>query len=164
MTFGDHRWTRTLPIGLPRLNEQEKWFSSSLALSTNVVAGIVDRLFSIIPFNLIALNVTTLVLCGPITHSSTRPKPDSCHLPCDIPTDIRLSACAWCSEPLFIIRHRCRMVVYPLETSHAFFNFSRCISLGLNSGSTLYPIPLDHPIGLTLYRSDPFRYFLLPYP
>ena len=51
-----------------------RWFSSSLALG----ADIVDKLFSDLPCNVIALFVTTLLIqCGPITHSSTGSKPDS---------------------------------------------------------------------------------------
>src|SRR3954469_3883521 len=70
-------------------------------LGINVVADIVDKLFPNKPCVVTALNATTLVQRGPITHSSTGPKPDSCHRPCNIPSDIRLSAYAWQSGPPF---------------------------------------------------------------
>ena len=58
-----------------------KWFSSSLALGTNVVANITDRLSSDLPCYHNRANVSTLSAFnphgGPITHSSTGSKPDS---------------------------------------------------------------------------------------
>ena len=76
-------------------------------------------------------------------------------LPCDIQLDIRLSAYAWFSGPLFILHHRHRMFAYPLETSCIFFCFPRCVSLSLNSRNTLYLIPLECPGWLTLCPFDP---------
>src|ERR1041385_2666504 len=71
---------------------------------------------------MITWNVTTfLIQCGPITHSSTGSKPDSCRLPCDIRPDIMLMPDAM--DPSFIIRHRHRMHAYPLETFLTFLCF-----------------------------------------
>ena len=57
-----------------------KWFSSSLALGTDVVADITDRLSSGLAY-MIVQDVTALPTFnphgGPITHSSTGSKPDS---------------------------------------------------------------------------------------
>src|SRR3954470_6372741 len=105
----------------------------STAPGTAVVADIADKLFSYKPCIVIVNYVATLLIqYGPITHSSTGPKPDSCHLPCDIRPDIMLMPDAL--DPFFfIIRYRHRMLAYPPETSHTFFCFSRCISLSLNS-------------------------------
>ena len=126
-------------------------------------------------FNLIALNVTTLVQCGPITHSSTRPKPDSLLPPCfrgyfpvlDLVCNSRatyliifsLMSCSVLMPvamyPSFVIRHRHRMHAYPFETPHTFFCFSQCTSLSLNSEDTLYALTSDNLGWLTRYPSDP---------
>ena len=119
-----------------------KWFSLSLALGTDVVADITDRLPSDMPClhdHARRLRLPTFnPHSGPITHSSTGSKPDSpvhplfpklfltCGLVCnsratfwwDHQFGIRRNTYSHCSKPLSHFRIRQRTIAYAHETSH----------------------------------------------
>ena len=71
-----------------------EWFSSSLALGTDVVADITDRLPLTCLAYIIVQDVTALPTFnphgGPITHSSTGSKPDS-----PVHLDDKVIPCSW---------------------------------------------------------------------
>ena len=76
---GSHQWTRTFP-NFPPLQWVGKWFSSSLALGTDIVADIADRIPSDMPcYHDRARCHRSFYFNphgGPITHSSTGSEPD----------------------------------------------------------------------------------------
>ena len=115
-----------------------KWFSSSLALGTDVVANITDM----IPSNRLCCHIrannTVLPTLDRHPHSSTGSEPDSpvqpwfrsilCPWFCVLSrATFREMIYSWCSEPLFHNLFRYQSDVHSLETSYCTFIFcSRC--------------------------------------